>query len=252
MIAAIVQVRMTSSRLPGKALKSVSGKPLLAYLVERLSFSNLIEKIIIATTTNHDDDIVETFCTQRNLDYYRGVEHDVLDRYYRTAKKFKVDHISRISSDCPLVDPVICDKLIQKYLDAKVDFVHSGSTLAEGLDCEIFSFKALETSWNEAKLKSEREHMTLYMHNHPEKFKKITFQNYQDDSKYRFTVDDAEDYEVVEQIINNLYSENDKLPFSSEMIKTYLDENPDVYNKNAHIIRNEGLMISLKNDEEIC
>ena len=248
MIAAIIQARMTSTRLPGKVLMEVMGKPLIGYLVERLQYCRHLDKIILATTLNTEDDPIVDFAVRENILFYRGSEHDVLDRYYRTAKEFNIDHIMRITSDCPLIDPTICDLVVDTYIQENADFVHTGPTFAEGLDCEIFSFKVLEKAWNEAEMKSEREHVTLYLHNHPEIFKKISLVNDTDDSRYRFTVDEWEDFLVVKAIFETLYRKNTK-PFSSDEIKHFLDSNPSVFKLNAHIIRNEGLVVSLKEDQ---
>jgi spore coat polysaccharide biosynthesis protein SpsF len=247
MLAAIVQARMTSTRLPGKVLKEVMGRPLLWYLVERLRMVDNIEKIIIATTTNKEDNLIIKFCEKTELDYYRGSENDVLDRYYQTAKLFGVEHVMRITSDCPLIDPRICDRVIKEYLSSHADYVHTGPTFAEGVDCEILSFKALEKAWREAGLMSEREHITLYIHNHPELFRKITLTNKTNDSKYRFTVDEQEDFLVVKAMLEGLYKENSP-PFTTEEIKDFLDTRQDIFMLNAHIVRNQGLLKSLKED----
>jgi len=126
----------------------------------------------------------------------------------------------RITADCPLVDPQICDMVVREYFDSHSDFVHIGLTFAEGVDCEVLSFKALEKAWREARLKSEREHVTLYLHNHPELFRKITLINNKNDNRYRFTVDEPEDFEVVKRIIEALYIEG-KEPFGADKIIEY-------------------------------
>ena len=240
MIAAIVQARMTSTRLPGKVLLEVMGRPILSYQIERLRRVNNLDNIIIATTTNRDDDPIVEFCERESASYFRGSENDVLDRYYQAAKKFGVNDIMRITADCPLIDPQICDNIIQIYLESDIDYIHTGLTFAEGLDCEVLSFNVLERSRREASLLSE------YVHNHPELFKKVTFQNKTDDRKYRFTVDEQEDFLVVKAVIEALYKESIKL--STHEIKNYLDSHPDVFSLNSHIIRNEGLLKSLKDD----
>lgn len=249
-IAAIIQARMTSTRLPGKVLMPCMERPLLSYLIERLRFSKYLDEIIIATTVNAEDEAIVLFAEGNGLPFYRGSEADVLDRYYRAAQVFGVDHILRVTSDCPLIDPRLCDRVIDAYRTSDVDYVHTGPTFAEGLDCEVFSFAALEQAWREASLVSEREHLTLYLHNHPELFKKMTMVNETDDSRYRFSVDEEEDYVVVKAILEGLYKENAE-PFPPDEIKAFLDNNPSVAECNAHIIRNEGLVISLQNDRTI-
>lgn len=250
MLAAIIQARMTSTRLPGKVLKEVMARPLLSYQIERLRGVRKIEKIIVATTTNREDDLIVDLCNREGVDFYRGSEDDVLDRYYQTAKKFEVEHIMRITSDCPLIDPEICASVIDVYFKTGADFVHTGLTFAEGVDCEILSFRSLERAWNEANLKSEREHLTLYLHNHPELFKKITLTNKTDDSRYRFTVDEQEDFLVVKAVLEGLYKKNAQ-PFKTDEIKKFLDTHEEIFRLNLNIVRNQGLIKSLKQDKTI-
>lgn len=248
MVGAIIQARMTSSRLPGKILIKIMDRPIISYLFERLRFCNCIDEIILATTTNEADDALISFVEKEKILTYRGSEDDVLDRYYQTARKYQVDHIVRITADCPLIDFELCDKIVKIYQKSEVDFAYLGPTFAEGLDCAIFSFKALEKAWNEARLKSEREHVTPYLHNHPEFFRKVEVHNETDDSHYRITVDEESDFQVVKAIISNLYKEGEK-PFLTSDIKKFLNAHPSISQLNAHIIRNEGLLKSLKEDK---
>ncbi len=238
--SAIIQARMTSTRLPGKVLMKVFKKPLLWYQVERIRNCRNIDEIIIATTTNNEDDLIVGFAENVGLRFYRGSEHDVLDRYYQCAKDINADHILRLTGDCPLIDPAICDRMIENYRTASVNIAHTGPTFAEGLDCEVFSFWSLKTAWQNAELVSEREHCTLYIHNHPEIFKKFTLENDTDDSKFRFTVDQYEDFLVVKAIIENLFPVR-SINFSFSDIKRFLDLNPEIFRINSSIIRNEGL-----------
>ena len=248
MIAAIVQTRMTSNRLPGKVMMEVLGQPLLGYLVERLRACKYLDDIIIATTGNREDDIIVDYARENNLLFFRGSENDVLSRYYETAREFGVEHILRVTSDCPLVDPALVDRVITTYLKGGYDYVHLSPAFAEGLDTEVFSFKALEVAHKNARLKSEREHVTLYLNNHLDSFNKFVIENETDDSTYRFTVDEPEDFEVVKAIFEAMYQRN-ALPFDFGVIKNFLDAHPEIAQKNAHIIRNEGLLISLRNDD---
>jgi spore coat polysaccharide biosynthesis protein SpsF (cytidylyltransferase family) len=249
-IGAIVQARMTSSRLPGKVLMEIQGRPVIDYLYERLSFCPRLEIIVLATTTNREDDPLIDYIKKKRLPFFRGSEHDVLDRYYRAALKFGITHIMRITADCPLIDPEICDHLIETYLNKQMDYVVTGSTYAEGLDCEVFSFKALEMVWREARLKSEREHVTQFFHNHPEVFKMGILPNKTDDSKYRFTIDEEVDFVLVKTILVE-FCRQGKSYFTTEEIKNFLDAHPDIYQLNAHIIRNEGIKKSLKEDHVV-
>jgi spore coat polysaccharide biosynthesis protein SpsF len=246
-VTAIIQARMTSNRLPGKVLMEVMGRPLLSYQIERLRFSRMIDRIIIATTVNKEDDPVVELAQNEGLAFYRGSEDDVLDRYYQTAKKYDTNHIMRLTADCPLIAPEVCDMIAIAYFENNVDHIRTGSTFTEGLDCEVIGIKALAKVWLEAKLKSEREHVTLYIHNHPELFKTMVKENDIDDSSYRITIDEEKDFIVVKNILENLYKD-EKPYFSISDIKHFLEQNPHIFQLNAKIIRNEGLLKSLKND----
>ena len=151
----------------------------------------------------------------------------------------------RLTGDCPLIAPDICDSIADTYFENGVDYIRTGETFAEGLDCEIIGFSALARAWLEAKLKAEREHVTLYIRNHPELFKTMAQENETDDSRYRITVDEEEDFLVVKTILENLYKGNDSY-FTVKEIKSYLDTHPEVYKLNSHTIRNEGLLKSLQ------
>lgn len=238
---------MTSTRLPGKVLMKVMGRPLLSYQIERVRFSKRIDDIIVATTTNKEDDRIAELAYKEGLKVYRGSENDVLDRYYQAAKKYNVKHIMRLTADCPLIQPDICDSIANAYFEGNVDYIRTGKTFAEGLDCEIIGFKALTQAWREAKLKAEREHITLYIRKHPEFFKTMDKGNETDDSRYRITVDEERDFLVVKAILENLYKGPDSY-FTVREIKSYLDAHPEVYKLNSHIIRNEGLLKSLQDD----
>jgi len=246
-LVAIIQGRMGSTRLPGKILMEVMRRPLLSYQIERLRLSKLIARIIVATTTNAEDDPVVELAQGEKLEIYRGSEHDVLDRYYQAAKTFSAEHVMRLTADCPLIDIDICDRISNEYFTSGSDYVRTGETFAEGVDCEIMSFKALERSWRNAKLTSEREHVTLYIRNHTDQFTVKTLENETDDSKYRITVDEEADFHVVEAILKNLYIRA-RSYFGIEAIKKFLKANPDIYALNANIVRNEGLLKSLAED----
>ncbi len=248
MILAIVQARMRSTRMPGKVMKEVFNKPLIQYLLERLSLSKRIDKIILATSVNKENDLLDAFVSNLGFNVFRGSEDDVLDRFYRAAKKYCSEAIVRVTGDCPLIDAGICDDLINFYEKEKADHAHLSLNFAEGLDCEIFPFKALETAFQNAKLKSEREHVTPYIKNHPEIFKVKPLINSQDDSSYRITVDNEEDFYVVKAIIEH-FRKNLAVPWPK--IKDFLSSHPDIMAMNAHIERNEGFRISLEQDKRI-
>lgn len=246
-ISAIIQARMMATRLPGKVLLEVMGRPLLSYMLEALEHCLSIKEIIIATTNNGQDDPIVSFAQNYDLKIYRGSEDDVLDRHYQAAKKYECEHIMRLTADCPLIQPHICDKVAQLYFSSGCDYALTGQTFAEGIDCEIFSFEALGRAWKEARLKSEMEHVTLHFRNKPELFQTETLENETDDGKYRVTVDEPNDFQVVKEILEHLYGKR-KSYIRIEDIKCFLDSHPQVYALNSDIIRNEGLLKSLEEE----
>jgi spore coat polysaccharide biosynthesis protein SpsF (cytidylyltransferase family) len=241
---AIIQARMGSSRLPGKVLMEVAGKPLLAYLVERVRMAKRIGKIIIATSSLSQDNPIAEFCKKRELDCFRGSEEDVLDRYYQAAKYAEARHVVRLTGDCPLLDPVVCDRCVDEYFFNNIDYVCTDQSFAEGLDCEVFSFNALEESWKYASLFSEREHVTQFIRKNGNFFKLRYISNEVDDSWIRVTVDCKEDFEVIENIILNSVSDE----INIDHIRNYLQGKPKIVAINSCIQRNEGLIKSVKND----
>ncbi|MGE7950567.1 cytidylyltransferase domain-containing protein [Lysinibacillus xylanilyticus] len=234
-VTAIIQARMGSTRLPGKILKEVNSKPLLAYQLERISHSNWIDKVVIATTLAPKDDIIVEFCENYGVDYYRGSEDDVLSRYYEAAEQYGGDIIVRLTSDCPIIDPDIVDETIQCFFNNDYDYVSNTieRTYPRGLDTEVFSKAALKRAWKEATLKRDKEHVTPFMYSNPEIFNLGYIKNKQDYSQYRWTVDTAEDFELIELILKELYQENNMFYMSDviELLKKY----PKWIELNAHI-----------------
>ncbi|MCF7917298.1 MAG: glycosyltransferase family protein [Candidatus Omnitrophica bacterium] len=206
---AIIQARMGSTRLPGKILKDIKGRSMLWHVVDRVDYSNLIDKIVIATTEDKEDDKIENFCKTNNVYFYRGNQEDVLDRYYQTAKNYQADLIIRITSDCPLIDPCIIDKAITHYLDneEKADYVSNTleRTYPRGMDVEVFPFRALEIAWQKAKEEYQREHVTPYIYENPDTFNLSCIKNENDLSYLRLTVDEEKDLELVREIYKKLY-----------------------------------------------
>jgi len=250
MILAIVQARMNSTRLPGKVMKKILRKPLIGYLLERLGKSKKVNKIVIASSRKRNNDELCKYVKRLGLDVYRGEEDDVLDRYYQAASQFNPDAIVRISGDCPLIDYKVIDRVISYYLKGNFDYVSNVNppTYPDGLDTEVFSFKALEEAWKNAKLKSEREHVTPYIINSG-KFKIGNVRAENDFSSKRWTVDNEEDFILISKIIENLYKENSY--FDMYDILKFENKNPELFEINKHIKRNEGLQKSLENDREI-
>jgi len=239
--AAIIQTRMSSTRLPGKVLMKAVGKTLLELLLDRLKHSKYIKEVIIATTHNPNDDVLVDFCNKNGIKVFRGDENDVLDRYYQTAKAFNVDVVVRITSDCPLIDPKVTDNVIEQFLEGGYDYVSNISppTYPDGLDTWVFSFKALEKTWNEAKDPYEREHVTPYFWKHPELFKIANISQATDMSQmYRWTLDYPEDYAFIKRIYEELYRP-EKI-FHMEDVLDLLKRKPEISALNSNRLQDNS------------
>lgn len=233
---AIIQARMGSTRLPGKVLKEVLDKPLLAYQLKRVQRAKFIDEIIIATTTKKQDDAIVEFTKSFGEKVYRGSEDDVLSRYYGAAVEADADVIVRLTSDCPLIDPVIIDDVVQLFIDKQsVDYVSNtlDRTFPRGLDTEVFSFEALEMAHKEATLPRDREHVTAYFYTNPEKFSLAYLKNDVNEGHHRWTVDTDEDFELVRRILEAIYPTNKN--FTMNDIIELLEQHPEWIEINAHI-----------------
>ncbi len=238
-IIAIVQARVGSTRLPGKVLRPLSGKPMLWHVFNRLSHSKLIHKTVIATTTLPEDNQIELFCKENRILFYRGSSDDVLNRYFECAKKFRTEIIVRITADCPLIDPEIVDKMIKAFLklnelrifDYLSNTIHR--TFPRGLDIEIFSFRTLLKVNRQAAKEYEREHVTPFIYEHPQMFKIKNFVSEKDYSFHRWTVDTEEDFKLVEEIYKALY--NQKKIFLLEDILKLFKNRPELININQQV-----------------
>jgi len=241
-VLCIVQARMGSTRLPGKVLKIVEGKSLLEHLIDRLKYAKRINKIVIATTVNRKDDAIVDLCKRIKIDWFRGSEEDVLDRYYQCARKYKAKIIIRVTSDCPVIDPEIIDKMIDCYFKNKdeVDYLSNVipvRTYPLGLDVEIFSFSSLKRAWKEAKKQPDREHVTPYIYMHPKNFKIYNFKDRKNYSKYRWTVDTQEDLNLIKEIYSHLYKP-DRIFLYRDILKLF-EENPTLANINKNVKQKE-------------
>ncbi len=249
---ALVQARMSATRLPGKVLMTIKGKTLLEIEMERLQQATRLDQIVIATTTNPADDAIEALAKKKGWACFRGDENDVLDRFYQAAKEFKADVIVRITGDCPFHDPLVVDKLVSFYFKNadKYDYVSNvePATYPDGMDLWVFPFRTLEKAWKEAKLKSEREHVCPYMWKNPDKFRIGHLSSPVDYSHHRWTVDNAADFDVVKTIYEALYREG--TIFYMEEILQFLEKNPSLKKLNTEEIRDAGYLKSLREDEQ--
>ncbi|MDH5716653.1 MAG: glycosyltransferase family protein [Spirochaetia bacterium] len=251
MILAILQARVSSTRLPGKVLKEIIGKSMIQLEIERILKSKRIDKLILATSIDKSDDPLKKLCDKINIECFRGSLNDVLDRFYQAAKKYSTEHIVRLTGDCPLIDPEIIDEVIDFYINGNYDYAANAlePTYPDGLDVEIFKFSVLKNAWKSAKLSSEREHVTSYFNRQPKKFKIGHFKNKQDLSFLRWTVDEPKDFELVTAVYEDLYGINSN--FNTSDILQFLEKNSKWKNYNIEYKRNEGYQKSIKEDEYV-
>jgi len=238
---AIVQARMGSTRLPQKVMQPICSKPMIGLLLERLSKAKKIDQIILATSIDPRNDPLVHYVRGLGFEVYQGSEDDVLDRYYQAAKAAGAAVVVRITGDCPLVDPELVDSVISLFLKNCVDYASNISppTYPDGLDVEVFAFKALEDAWGDAKEPRQREHVTPYMRESG-RFARINLANGTDYSSERWTVDEPEDLEVIRRVFKHFSPRRD---FSWSEVITLSERHSEYFNENRHLIRNEGAQL---------
>jgi len=243
-VVAIIQARMGSSRLPGKVLKDICGKPMLLWVVERAKRANTLQEVAVATTIDPLDDPIVELCLAKNIPVFRGSSLDVLDRFYKAAIEFKAGVIVRLTADCPVIDPQVIDQVVAEFLHSGVDFAANRlpppwkRTFPIGLDTEVCSFEALQRAWNEAKEPFEREHVMPYLYDRQDRFKTLLINHKPDYGSLRWTVDTPEDLDLVRLIFSRLGNDGS---FSwKEIVELYANEphlaeiNSKVCHKTAH------------------
>jgi len=248
MIGCIVQARIGSSRLPSKVLMKIDHEhSILHFILNQLKFSQCIEKIVVATTNLEDDNIIVERLKHLKIDYFRGSSDDVLDRYYQCAKKFSFSTIVRITSDNPLIDPTIVDKIITKFQSDKFDYVSNTikRTYPYGTEVEVFSFNTLEILWKNSKKPSEREHVTPYIYNNLEKFQTYNVENTENLSHFRYTVDRENDLQLVKLIISKIT----KRPILMNDILELIKKDKKLIEINKNNVPDEGYLKSLNDDK---
>ncbi|MFW6030246.1 MAG: cytidylyltransferase domain-containing protein [Halanaerobiales bacterium] len=239
--AVIIQARMGSTRLPGKVMKELKGKPVLWHDIQRIRQSKLIDEIIIATTTEEQDRVIYQKALEWGVKAFRGSEEDVLKRYYDAAAENDVDTVVRITSDCPLIDPQVIDEIIKYYEAHNYTLVTNASsdlenrTYPRGLDTEVFSFEVLEEAFNQAEEKYQREHVTPYIYENYDDI--YYYKNDKDLSGFRLTLDTKEDYELIKAIYDKLYL--GKHDFYLNEIIELLDNNKKLLKLNKYIRQKE-------------
>ena len=234
---AIIQARMGSTRLPGKVLRKILGQPMLAREVERIAGAKLVNKIVIATSTNPADSSVAALAGALGLACYRGSETDVLDRFYQTAQKLSAHNIIRLTGDCPLIDPQIIDQAVSVFASSSVDYVsnHNLRSFPVGMDVEVFKFTALKLAWQQANSAYDREHVTPYIYNpaHHFRIKEFVAPPKLRRPKLRLTVDEPADLKLVRRLYRLLYPHKPR--FTLEDILQLLDTNPDLASINSQV-----------------
>ena len=250
MIGCIIQARMGSTRLPGKAMLDVENdKTVLYFVIKQLQNCKLIDKIIVATTTLEDDNKIADFSKDLGIDCFRGSSNNVLDRYYQCAKKYSVLTIVRIPSDKPLIDPEIVDNVVSVFRNNSYDYITnflSNPTFPSGTEVEIFSINALKKVWEKAKLPSEKEHVTPYFANHEDEFKITHMENSENLSHLRLAVDKIEDLKLVRKIVSKIK----KRPIILKDIIDLFAKEPQLVEINKNVNRKEGELKSIKEDQE--
>jgi len=258
-VIAIIQARMGSTRLPGKVMMSLAGKPMLQHIIERVKRCKNIEFIVVATTSKKESNPIIEVAKKCKVEIFKGSENDVLDRFYRTALKFKADIIVRITADCPLISPDVVDKVILRYKQSKADYALSISrennpfAYPRGINVEVFSFQVLKELNKLAKEQHHREHVTTYIEDNFSKYK-IEWVEAEEELRrpqYRLTVDTKEDFKLVSSIYNN-FSKNEFITL--EQVIKFLDANPDIQNINLKIKQKEYgfLSKSKRQNTTIC
>ena len=249
-MVAVLQARVSSSRLAGKVLRPILGKPMLALQIERIRRARRIAELVVATSAEASDDPLVPLCEGARVLLFRGSLDDVLDRVYKAAVTYAPDHLVRLTGDCPLADPEVIDEIIRVHLQTGSDYTSNTlkPTYPDGLDVEVARFSSFESAWRNARLRSEREHVMPYLYNNPDRFRLHNVADTVDRSAMRWTVDEPADFEFVRGVYEALYPDNPA--FTSDDVHRLLLHKPELAALNAGFRRNEGYEKSLRADKE--
>lgn len=234
---AIVQARMGSTRLPGKSLMLVAGKPMLVHVLQRLGASRRVDQIVVATSTAPGNEAIMQLAREMGVQDFAGSEEDVLDRYYQAARAARACTVIRITGDCPLIDPSVVDHAVALFLETGADYLRT-SEFPRGLDTEVFSFHNLQRAWKETTRDYEREHVTPYFYRNPEKFnlKELVATEPIRRPELRLCVDTEEDLALVREIFARLYVPPGRI-FTTEEVIAALDKEPRLKQINARVVQ---------------
>jgi spore coat polysaccharide biosynthesis protein SpsF len=235
-IVAMIQARMNSSRLPGKVLMHLGGETVLARVVRRLRRAGLIEEIVVATTRAAVDQAIVDECRCLRVGVFRGEENDVLDRCYQAARACNAKAVVRITSDCPVIDPQLVDETIAVFQQRCGDYGSNlfPRTYPRGLDTEVFTMAALEQAWHDAHAAYDREHVTPYFYQHPELFRLVSKRGRTDYSRFRWTLDTVDDFELLRMIYARFGDQND---FSWGDVIKLMEREPELAELNSHVVQ---------------
>jgi spore coat polysaccharide biosynthesis protein SpsF len=231
---AIIQARMGSTRLPGKVMMDLGGRTILAWVVARAGRARTLDDVVVATTTLERDDVIVAECSSVGVSVFRGSEDDVLDRYFRACEHFDADVVVRLTADCPLIDPEVIDNVVTDYRVHQPDYASNTleRRLPRGLDVEVFSRAALAEAWSHDDSSQGREHVTPYLYVNPGKITLDSVALEDDHSILRWTVDTAEDLEVVRGIVTALGNRDD---FGWREALAVVEQNPILATTNQHV-----------------
>lgn len=245
MMLALLQARVSSTRLPGKVLLPILGEPMLFRQVERLQRCRQIVRLVVATSIDPSDDLIAAECAPRGIDCARSSLDDVLDRFVVAARPFQPQAVVRLTGDCPLADPELIDEVIRFFRAGSYDYVSNSDPpgFPDGLDVEVIRFSCLLQAHREAVLPSHREHVTPFLRAHPDRFRLGNYASAVDRAHLRWTVDEPQDFEFVRQVYEQIYPVNPA--FTSGDVLALLANQPELLRINAGIERNEGLKKSL-------
>ena len=233
---AIIQARTGSSRLPGKVLLPLLGEPLLTRVVRRVCLADRLDKVVVATTTQPADDAIVSLAEREGWPVERGSETDLLNRYVQAARRHRADVVVRITSDCPLIDPRLIDDTVARFERGRCDYASNSlepRTYPRGLDVEVVAAEALERAWREDRDPASREHATPFVYRHPELFRLLRVASDDDQSRHRWCVDTAEDFELVRRIYGALGCDD----FGWRDALAVVDAHPDWEELNRHVVQ---------------
>ena len=246
---AFVQARMGSTRLPGKVLLNLVGKPVLQHVLERVQAAEMVDEVVVVTTLQAQDLPIVAWCAHNGIRVFCGSEDDVLDRFYQAAKILMPETILRITADCPLIDPDIIDQVVMLFRTEKADYANNveHETYPDGLDVEVFRYTALVRAWKDASLTSEREHVTPYIRNHPEFFVVKVLDHDPSLAGMRWTLDQKEDYSFITRVFEELGS----VRFGINQVLELMARKPELMSLNDSIVRNAGYLKSINQDQTV-